>query len=269
MMRHIFTTKTFEDVTMLNGHITLLKHHFTYCSYYVDGLLIDCGPPSARYKLLQWLHDKPLEAIVLTHHHEDHSGNAAFLSNYFHIPVYMSKLTKDKLDKQQHLPLYRKLIWGNQDKHVITNTQIINTSLYTNHHSFQVLTTPGHTEDHISLFNEKTLWLFSGDLYLGKRLLYGMKGESVPLLINSINKVLSLPFKTIFCGHAGIVEEGRIGLETKYQFLTELMKKTRNLEQEGYSPNQITEKILPKQQLVEIFSFGEMSPSHLIKSILK
>ena len=36
MIKHTLTATTYEDVTMLRGHILFLGHHFTYCTYSVS-----------------------------------------------------------------------------------------------------------------------------------------------------------------------------------------------------------------------------------------
>ncbi|HKC12529.1 MAG TPA: MBL fold metallo-hydrolase [Vicinamibacteria bacterium] len=43
-------------------------------AYLVDGLLVDCGPPATAREMLRFLEGRPLEGLVLTHHHEDQWG---------------------------------------------------------------------------------------------------------------------------------------------------------------------------------------------------
>src|SRR5262249_5949843 len=49
-------------------------------AYLVDGLLVDCGPPATAREMLLFLEGRPLEGLVLTHHHEDHTGAAPLIA---------------------------------------------------------------------------------------------------------------------------------------------------------------------------------------------
>ena len=52
------------------------RHILTTGVYVVDGLLIDTGPPNAPNEIRQILGQADVNACVITHHHEDHVGNA-------------------------------------------------------------------------------------------------------------------------------------------------------------------------------------------------
>ncbi|WP_078551245.1 MBL fold metallo-hydrolase [Bacillus alkalicellulosilyticus] len=264
-MKTAFQIRRFGPVQCLQGSIYRFGRKFTYCCYYIDGLLIDTGPPCARKDLQKFIKTLHITGIVITHYHEDHTGNAAWISKERNVPVYMNPATAIKLG-QAHIPLYRKLIWG----HLETISSLpLHNELKTNHFHFSIVETPGHSEDHITIVEEDQKWLFSGDLFLGRRLLYGMRNESVPQLIESIDKVVKYNFDTLFCGHVGIVEDGKEGLLAKKEYLQWLMQETLDLKKEGYSLESITEKLLPSQRLVSWFSRGEMSPMHLISSIVE
>src|SRR5262245_11048778 len=45
--------------------------------YFVDGLLIDSGPPKVRTDVERLFRELRVRACVTTHHYEDHSGNHA------------------------------------------------------------------------------------------------------------------------------------------------------------------------------------------------
>jgi glyoxylase-like metal-dependent hydrolase (beta-lactamase superfamily II) len=46
-------------------------------AYLVDGLLVDCGPPATARAFVRALDGRRVEAVAVTHHHEDHMGGAA------------------------------------------------------------------------------------------------------------------------------------------------------------------------------------------------
>ena len=50
--------------------------------YILDGLVIDTGQRHMQKAVIQLLDKKKLHQILLTHHHEDHSGNAAAICRH-------------------------------------------------------------------------------------------------------------------------------------------------------------------------------------------
>ncbi|OLO26253.1 hypothetical protein BTR23_23690 [Alkalihalophilus pseudofirmus] len=261
------TITTHEDVICLHGTIKKFGRVFTFNVYYVDGLLIDTGPMCVKDTVVEFAKDVQPKQIILTHFHEDHSGNADTLSKLLNIPVRTSSLTADLLKTSPTIPLYRRLIWGKELKAI--QGDIVEHSISTDHYQFSIVKTPGHSIDHICLVNEVNGWLFSGDLFLGKRLLYGMKGESIPQLYHSVSNILAYDFDSVFCGHAGIVGHGHEALEAKQSFLQKLIQDTTSLYSRGWSEEKITKRLLSRQSAIQLFSGGEMAPKHLIHSIIE
>lgn len=257
--------KEIHGVHCILGHYSRFGERFTFCLYHVDGLLIDTGPSFARKEITEAVDSLgSTRMITLTHFHEDHSGNAAWFAERYEIPVYMSERTAETMRKPQ-IPFYRRRVWGDL---VTVVGKVLGNKLSTPKHEFDVFPTPGHSHDHVSFVAEQQGWLFSGDLFLNRRLHFGTPEESVPELIQSIDRALSYSFQPLFCGHSGVSEHGREALEGKKQFLVNLREKTVKLSEKGYTGKQIARKLLPRQLLLKSFSGGELSPVHLIRSIV-
>src|SRR5512139_3142664 len=54
--------------------------YWTTC-YWVDGLLIDTGCAHTAHELIRTLGDRPVNAIINTHSHEDHIGANSLLQD--------------------------------------------------------------------------------------------------------------------------------------------------------------------------------------------
>lgn len=258
-----------DGVHVLRGRVSVLGKTLTFCSYVIEGMMIDTGPTCAREQIMQFARECQVEKIVLTHFHEDHSGNAQILKQELGIPIYMTAKTQSLLETLK-MPFYRRVTWGELVGESIPG-EFFNEGdwLETPRYRFRVVATPGHSEDHICLVNDEKGWIFAGDLFLSTKLYVGLRGESVQQLIQSIRKVLSTSIETIFCGHAGVVPHARKAFEQKLHYLEWLTEETYKLAEQGRDRKEITRQLLPRQPLIQWVSQGEMSPSHLIDSILR
>lgn len=116
------------------------------------------------------------EAILLTHHHQDHVGGVKELLQHFpQLVVYGPAETQDK-----------------GTTHIVKDGDI---ALVLGH-EFKVIATPGHTLGHICYFSQP--YLFCGDtLFSGGcgRLFEGTASQ----MYQSLNKLSALPDDTLIC----------------------------------------------------------------------
>ncbi len=255
----------YETVTAAKSVVSLAGQRLSVYVYTVDGLLVDTGPSRLKQPLQSFLEELPLQMVALTHHHEDHTGMAAWLQRIRRVPVYIHESGVPICRKEAKLPLYRRLFWGKREAFW---PEAIPAVVTTERHRFEVIHTPGHAPDHVVLLERDRGWLFGGDLYLTSRPKTMFRFESVPEIIESLRTVLRHDFATLFCCHAGVVRDGRRMLAEKLAYLEEVQSEVLALYHSGMSPRAIRKKLFPQTYPIHYLSAFENSPAHIVRSIL-
>jgi glyoxylase-like metal-dependent hydrolase (beta-lactamase superfamily II) len=234
--------------------------------YIVDSLVIDTGQSHMAKALLGLLRDKNLKRIILTHHHEDHSGNAARISTQHSIPVGGHRLTAEKMNGSFPIRPYQRYVWGKASPvDVIPFNDIIETDRFT----FTPVPTPGHSRDHTVFLEKKQGWLFSGDLYLGERIKFFRADERFAEQIASLIKVLTLDFDTLFCAHNPCLKSGKQKIKNKLQFLEDLYGNVRELVEKGHSEKAIIKALDPRNDRgIKLITMGNVSFANMVRSAM-
>ena len=128
-------------------------------------------------KLFAWLEaqNTPIEAVLLTHEHADHTqGVAAFKARYPQVPIY-----------------------GPQECAAKGATVIVNDGeMVTEHYHIQVIPTGGHTAQHVSYFVDGHL--FCGDALFSAGCGRVFTGDYAQMF-ESLQRLKQLPDETIVC----------------------------------------------------------------------
>lgn len=257
---------TYEDMTQIELSNRMFGMTLKASLYFVDGLLIDTGTIRKKKQLVNILNDLPIEKVLLTHHHEDHSGLAHWLSREKNLPIYCHQLGVEKGAKNMRLPLYRRVFWGPKKSY---QAIAIQDEFLTDNYLWRTIHTPGHAKDHIALYNEEKGWLFGGDLYVQRQPKSLFSFESLPQLIKSLEKILTYDFTTYICSHAGVLPKGRQAIEGKLNYLCSVRDQVYDLHERGMTTLEIRKKLFPKRHMIHYLSFFDNSPTHLIRSVIK
>jgi len=121
-----------------------------------------------------------LEAILITHHHEDHIGGISALKKKYDCYVLAPE--------SEHIPDVTEVVIP--DDELITGPFVI-----------KVIPTPGHTLDHVSYYFQDPRFLFSGDTLFSVGCGKVFEGTAKDLYC-SLQRIKGLNSKTLICpGH--------------------------------------------------------------------
>jgi glyoxylase-like metal-dependent hydrolase (beta-lactamase superfamily II) len=265
-------TTEYGEITRFDLARTLAGRgrYWTTC-YLVNRTMIDTGCAFTAEELKHALRGIEIERIVNTHTHEDHIGaNGILQDQYQQLEILAHPSALPVLnDPRSTQPLhpYRRLFWGwpkPSKANKLEDDQIIAMDEYL----FQVIYTPGHSPDHICLYEQNRGWLFSGDLFAGGQDRALRAGYDIWKIIDSLKRVIGLPLTTLFPGCARVRENPQQELMSKIVYLEDLGNRVLELIKKGWSPSRIARHTLGKTMWVEIVTLGHFSRFNLVRSFL-
>jgi glyoxylase-like metal-dependent hydrolase (beta-lactamase superfamily II) len=241
----------------------------TVYAYLVDDVLIDTGQRLNRENIFHVMRDKKLSKIILTHHHEDQSGNVAFLMRKKQVKGYAHPKGVEILLKGYSISPLASLLSGQVDRAQLENlyeTDIVETD----HHRLQPVYTPGHCDDHYCYHEAGKGWLFSGDLYVADKIKYFAPYESLHTQIDSLQKLLKLDFDTLFCSHNPKITDGKKRLKNKLQFFLDFSGEVERYYRQGHNSRQIFALMGSKENYYyKVLTFGNFTAENMVRSVVR
>lgn len=235
-------------------------------AWYVRNVLVDAGGALTAGSLEAWVRGKRLDALLLGHHHEDHSGGAGVLA-HSGVPVHGSRGTAARLRHPRPVPDYRARLWG--QRAALRVLPAVDLPL-------EAVTLPGHSPDQLGYFDSETGWLFSGDLMLRRRQRIAMPGEDPWAMIDSLRRVIRLGPAALATSHRGLIAEPEAALRDQLDYLEQLAGQIAHLRSLGATIDSMVHELFggePKPPGVEMtwreVSHGEFSSRRWIKAFLR
>jgi hydroxyacylglutathione hydrolase len=142
-------------------------------------ILVDPGDAQVCIDALT-KHSLQLDAVLITHHHNDHIGGLTQIQQKFSCPVY-----------------------GPDDSRInfVTHKLAEGAQMQWRSFQFDVWHTPGHTNSHIIYWEQNAALLFCGDMLFGAGCGRHMEGD-IKDLYHSLQRIAALPDHTaIYCAH--------------------------------------------------------------------
>ncbi len=235
-------------------------------AYAVGDTLVDTGLVGVGDAVVAWARGLGARAAFLTHHHEDHAGNAARL-DAAGIPVHASPLTEALLAADLPIPLYEHLAWGRPPP---ARTRPFPAELELDGEPVQVIPAPGHCVDQVCVWMPSRGWLFAGDVFLHERVRLFRRDEDFAATVATLERLGSLGVETLWCAHRPVLTRGGDALAAKLQHLRDLEGRVRELHARGYAPRRIARELrLGGSFTFQVLSAGDASTTNLVNSILR
>ena len=263
----------YETVTRFDLARTIAgRGRYWTSAYMVDGLMVDTGCAYTASELASALDGIPLTGILNTHSHEDHIGaNGPLQQVRTNLDIMAHPLALPILARpreRQPLHPYRRLYWGWPDPssgRPVTHHE----TLETEHHRFRVIYTPGHSPDHLCLYEPDRGWLFTGDLFVGGRERALRADYNIWQIIDSLKLVAKLSVNWMFPGSARVRENPKEDLNSKISYLEAFGERILELYEKGQGVNSIVRELCGKPMPVEIITLGHFSRRNLVLSFLR
>jgi glyoxylase-like metal-dependent hydrolase (beta-lactamase superfamily II) len=235
-------------------------------AYLADGALIDCGPPSTAPGLLRALEGRRVDALLVTHHHEDHMGGARLLAERRGLVAKIHPAGVAPLEGGFPQEAYRRIVWGRPPR---VRAEALGAEERVGPFRFEVISTPGHSPDHACFFERERGWLFTGDLFLAERLRYLRDDEDLDSMIASLEAVARLPLTRVFCAHRGPVRDGPAALRRKAEHLSGLRDRVRELIAKGLPEREVTRRAVGPEGPLTWFSLGRFSARNFVRAVTR
>jgi len=235
--------------------------------YRLGETLIDTGPANMWGAVRRFVAEKPVARVLLTHHHEDHSGNAAHIAETFGVPVYAPAEGLTWLAQGYRIHAYRRFFWGVPA--CLTAEALPEEVALEGGRRLRVVHTAGHAVDQTCLLEPEQGWLFTGDVFIASTMRYMRTDEIFDEILDSLRRVLELSFDTIFCAHRGVVRHGHAAIQAKLDGLKALREQARALQHKGRSTNSITRRLLGSEDIVTWLTWGHFSKRNLIRGCIE
>ena len=256
-----------ENVTGIRVGRFNMGINTTFILYKVDNTLIDTGPSNQWNTVKKFVEESKINKVILTHHHEDHSGNAAKIANLLDLTPIAPQLSQRKLTHGFKIPPVQKVIWGSSEPvQTLEYPQNISLTDYLSVHPVHV---PGHAKDLHCLHVPEKGWLFTGDLYISKSVYMLRADENLAEIVKSLQTALNLDFEIAFCAHRGILKNGKKSLTEKLNNIVQLCEKVQTMQKKGTPLKTITRRLLGSESFVSYASAFNFSKINLVKEAMK
>jgi len=213
----IFIRTYYRRLDLLEGKLTILFLNgflpnsvpllfgelFTTVLY--DGVAVDPGSPKMRRSLRRHFQQiKPkITTVIATHAHEEHVGNLNWLAERTGARIYVGEMTARFLTPFKRLPWVRATIIG-QPPNLNQPYRLLSDTVDSESGQLKVIATPGHSDDHIVLYDPKEKLLLAGDAFMGSYFATPNPDVDSHKWLLSLERLMELDIEILVEGHGHI-----------------------------------------------------------------
>jgi endoribonuclease LACTB2 len=229
-------------------------------AFVLRGIMVDTGFPKVRAEVLDVVKSLEPRGAIITHWHEDHAGNAQALAAAG-VPLRMHWRCEFELRARPKIRAYRDIVWGRAPR---LSVPLVDFDIA----PLELIETPGHTEDHIVVWDAANRIIASGDLFLGVKVRVAHLHERPSAVVRSLRAVAALEPRLLLDAHRGAIPDATAMLRAKIDWMEETIGMIRSLSSQGMDEVEVRKRVLGKEDLVGYASFGEYSKKAFVKSVL-
>lgn len=165
-------------------------------------VVIDPGPLRTRAQVAAGLADEPpIAAVVCTHFHEEHIGNAAWLAKRDGVRLIGSTRTLESVRRPEIVPEGRRILMGQPVVETDVTLEQATTLIRTPESLFQVIDASGHCDGHLALYEAEHGILFAGDAFLHELYTSPNCDSDARVWIATLERFASLNVRTLIGAH--------------------------------------------------------------------
>ena len=229
-------------------------------AYVLAGVLVDTGFAGVAGAFASALDDLQPRGAVVTHWHEDHAGNVPALAARG-LPLRLHPGCEAILRARPRIGLYRHVVWGQTPRLVAPIRPFDPAPLV-------VVPLPGHSDDHLAVWDAERRILASGDLFLGVKVRVAHRRESPRRLLDSLRAAAALEPRQLLDAHRGPLTDAAARLRAKIAWLDETIGAISGRHARGDSARAVTRAVLGREEGVGYASRGEYSKLAFVRALL-
>lgn len=263
----VFQNITFEGIEGIRVGKTNRALNTTCIVYRLGNTIIDTGPSNQWPYVKKFVDEREVDRVMITHHHEDHSGNGARLKESLDAPVFLPPSGLAMMKKGFNLSYAQKRTWGLAtpfEAEAVPDDIPIHDGI-----TLQSVHAPGHSHDMTCYLEANRGWLFCGDVYIASRTKYFRFDENIHQQISSLKRCLELDFETLICSHRGPLTDGRRRIREKLDYLSNFREQVLDFHEQGVSVKEITTRMLGNEDKMRWISLGKFMKRHIVRSCLE
>lgn len=241
----------------------------TVYAFRFGNVLIDSAQHNSRANVRTALAGKYPEMIFVTHHHEDHTGNLAWIVKESGAVAMAHALAARKLTRGFTVSPLGRLISGSVEK---VPVKAIETGRPVQAGKYEVIPvhTPGHTNDHMVYYVPSEGWLFSGDMYVADRIKYFESTEDIGLQMESLHKMVALDFDMLLCSHNPKIHDGKKRLIRKLDLMENFYGEVLRLYNQGMTDTEILKALGRKENyFYKFMTAGQFTSVNMVRSAIR